>query len=200
MGRANRQGGAGEVWDWVGAKQLSTKRNSPDLPWYFRPWPVIGITIGGPIIVIILASGGSIISLVANAIWIPFALFPLSWSYLLYSYLSPCAKETSRHRSGRNKILFILLITSLAIAGLLTAFGLNTSEPNEPADLILFPIFFAFLVLNWRASDLLVELEGREIYKAPAPVFRSFLAIFYLPFFIGWFSNRLRRLKRAGKI
>lgn len=80
---------------------------------------------------------------------------------------------------------------------LIALFGatkINTAEPNEPADLIAIPVFFAFFMLNWRAMDLLVSLERQAGQNRNVTV--GFIAVFYLPLTIGGFYDRLIALKR----
>ena len=178
---------------------MDAKNKIVALPWYFRPWLMMILFLWGGVIAPLLfySNANSISGIIGGLSYTMYSILYFSWSTLLYIYLSPSAKESSKHKPGRYKHLYYLLLVCFALGAVLTALGFNTLKATEPADLIVLPIFYAFFRLNWRASDLLVELEGKEF---SARIYWTFLAMFYHPILTAWFANRLRILKRHGKI
>ncbi len=98
-----------------------------------------------------------------------------------------------------NQFLLLLIIPAVLL-GALSIGGINQNDALGITDILGAVSIYAFFRLNWRACDLLVELEGRETFKHPDPVLRAFLAMLYLPFFVFWFAKRLRKLKADGKV
>jgi hypothetical protein len=175
------------------------------IPWYFRPGPFLVLYVFYvmlPFIYIASKEYAIFLSpIIEICMWL-FLLALLSWPFLLYSYLAPHAHAESKHYEQRCNKLYATLVIFFTIGMLLKLFvyGPNNNQSASIADITLIPVFYALIVILWRTSDLLVEIENRKSFNFPDPVFRTFNAFFLLPLFIFWFSSRLRRLKRTGKI
>ena len=175
------------------------------IPWYFRPtyfWAYYALQL--PLILLSPArqSNLDLTNIAISIIAIAYLAAFLSWPYLLYRYLAPYAERNSKHFVGRCDTLFLILLASYTtgITFNLFFFLPEANQVHSYTDILALPMFYALGKIHWRASDLLVELEGRENSKFPDPVMRTFVAYFFLPFLIVWFSRRLMQLKTQGKI
>lgn len=169
---------------------------SSQIPWYFRPLPVVLIYVLGLAgSLYVYATSAPTPNVIAALSTLLFSLFYAVWPFLLYTYLAPHAGPKSRHRIGRCNTVFFSLVSVLIAGLLLDIFGFNTIKSNEAADLIVFPYFLLYLTLIWRTSDLLTELECRKPVGYEGRVMPTFIGMYFLPITIGWFYSRLKKLQ-----
>ena len=181
------------------AYNQAMKPESSKFPWYFHPgwfWAILFLSF--IVQVSTYYADKSVFETILTAVGLTIAAFYFSWSFLLYEYLAPSTLDSSRHWSGRNKVPIVIILGSLLLLIPMSELGINTKKPNELADLMVFPVFISFFLLNWRACDLLVSLE-RDAGRGRS-VTISFIAMFYLPLTIWWFYHRLKALRANGRI
>ncbi|GEM_PF-6030668 len=174
-------------------------RTSRSIPWYLHPVCLWGVILFSFVLQLVsLSTDYAFLKYFLGAIGLAVAAYYVLWAYLLYEYLAPSSHDASRHRPGGNKLPLTVILASMALAILLTMLGLNTEKPNEAADLLVFPLFLSFFTINWKACDLLVDLERNLVPTRSKTL--SFIAMCYLPIFVFWYYSRLKTLKRKGVI